>query len=68
MLCTFFFFMKGNTMANVHTFNYKPKMTSKKLVEKIKLYLELDTTKNTNEDARRYAEQLLEWINLWEKR
>jgi len=55
-------------MANVHTFNYKPKMTSKKLVEKIKLYLELDTTKNTNEDARRYAEQLLEWISIWEKR
>jgi len=43
-------------------------MTNKKLVEKIKLYLTLDTTKNTNEDARRYAEQLLEWINLWENR
>ena len=55
-------------MGNIHTFDYKPKMTKKKLVEKIKKYLELDTTKNTNEDARRYAEQLLEWINLWEKR
>ena len=53
---------------NTYTFDYKPKMTKKKLVEKIKKYLELDTTKNTNEDARKYAEQLLEWINIWEKR
>jgi uncharacterized protein (DUF2164 family) len=51
-----FFFMKGNTM------------TKAQIVKKIKRYLELDTTKNTNEDARRYAEQLLEWINIWEKR
>ena len=51
---------------NTYTFDYKPKMTKKKLVEKIKKYL--DATKNTNEDAKRYAEQLLEWINIWEKR
>ena len=43
-------------------------MTKAQLVKKIKLYLELDATKNTNEDTRRYAEQLLEWINTWEKR
>ena len=55
-------------MGNIHTFDYKPKMTKKKLVEKIKKYLELDTTKNTNEVARCYAEQLLEWISIWEKR
>ena len=43
-------------------------MTKAEVVEKIKKYLELDATKNTNEDAKRYAEQLLEWINIWEKR
>ena len=43
-------------------------MTKAEVVIKINKYLELDTTKNTNEDARRYAEQLLEWINIWEKR
>tara|TARA_R100001086_G_C11766673_1_gene239667 strand:- start:430 stop:597 length:168 start_codon:yes stop_codon:yes gene_type:complete len=55
-------------MNTKHTFDYKPKMTNKQLVGKIKKYLKLDTTKNTNEDAKRYAEQLLEWINIWEKR
>ena len=43
-------------------------MTKAEVVKKIKKYLKLDTTKNTNEDARRYAEQLLEWIDIWEKR
>ena len=62
------FTYRKERVMNTYTFDYKPKMTKKKLVEKIKKYLELDTTKNTNEDARKYAEQLLEWINIWEKR
>jgi len=43
-------------------------MSKAEVVKKIKKYLELDTTKTTNDDARRYVEQLLEWINIWEKR
>ena len=55
-------------MTKKYTLNHKPNMTKAQIVKKIKRYLELDTSKNTNEDARRYAEQILEWINLWEKR
>ena len=43
-------------------------MKDKKVINKIKEYLELDTKSNIDEECKLYAEQLLEWINIWEKR
>ena len=43
-------------------------MKDKKVINKIKEYLELDSESNSNENCKLYAEQLLEWINKWQEK
>tara|TARA_R100000234_G_scaffold112621_1_gene86432 strand:- start:1053 stop:1235 length:183 start_codon:yes stop_codon:yes gene_type:complete len=43
-------------------------MNDKKVIRKIKEYLELDSESNSNENCKLYAEQLLEWINKWQEK